>query len=260
MIRQQLFIGFALITGVAVGYFVREGGESAGNGDSPSVVHKERGKQISDGGDAATIRSLRRRIDELEQRLAEASAAGAATNAVAVAPQPGRQGGGFRGFNDWLERLKKSDPARYTQETNRIAGWRRMRAERARSALEFLESVDTSGMSESARKVHADLQDAIARREELEESIRREDLTPEQRHQLFREMREVHGDLMRLNGEERANLIKETAKALGFEGDDAEDFSATIHEVINATGGGFGPPHRGGGRPPDRREEPHRFP
>lgn len=262
MIRQQLFIGAALIAGVAVGYFVREGGVSAGKGENPPAVQKERGKKISDGGDEATIRSLRRRIDELERRLAEApasAAAGAATNAVAVAPQPARQGGGFRGFNDWLERLKKSDPARYTQETNRIAGWRRMRAERARSALEFLESVDTSGMSESARKVHADLQDAIARREELEESIRREDLTPEQRHQLFREMREVHGELMRLNGEERANLITETAKALGFEGDDAEDFSATIHEVINATGGGFGPPRRGG-QPPGRREEPRRFP
>ena len=139
---------------MAVGYFVREGGVSAGKGDNPPAVQKERGKKISDGGDEATIRSLRRRIDELERRLAEASAgAAAATNAVAVVQQPGRPGGGRGGFNDWLERLKKSDPARYAQETNRIAGWRRMRAERARSTLEFLGAVDTSGMSESARKV-----------------------------------------------------------------------------------------------------------
>ena len=252
MIRQQLFIGFALIAGVAVGYFVREGGEPAEKGDNPPAVRRERGKQkISDDGDAATIRSLRRRVSELERRLAEASAsAGAATNAVAVAQQPARQGGGRGGFNDWLEKLKKSDPARYAQETNRIAGWRRMRAERARSTLDFLAAVDTSGMSDAARKVHEDLQAAVARREELEDSLRREDLTPEQRQQLFREMREVHRDLMRLNGEERANLISETAKALGFEGEDAKEVSATIQEVINATGGGFGPPHRGAPPPP----------
>lgn len=149
-----------------------------------------------------------------------------------------------------MERLKNSDPARYAQETNRIANWRRMRAERARSTLDFLAAVDTSGMSAAARKTHADLQEAVARREELEDSLRREDLSPEQRQQLFREMREVHRDLMRLNGEERANLISETAKALGFEGEDAKEVSATIQEVINATGGGFGFHHRGAPPPP----------
>ena len=251
MIRQQLFIGCALIAGVAIGFFVREGGEPQKTDDVPPAVRKERGKPISDGGDAATIRSLRRRVAELERRLAELSAStgeASSTSAVAVAQQPVRPGGGRRG--DWLENLKKSDPARYAQETNRLAGWRRMRAERARSTLDFLASVDTSGMSAEARKTHADLQEAVARREELEDSLRREDLSPEQRQQLFREMREVHRDLMRLNGEERANLISETAKALGFEGDDAKEVSATIQEVINATGGGFGFHHRGAPPPP----------
>lgn len=250
MIRHQLFIGLALLAGVAVGYFVREGGGSAGPvDDSPAAVRKARGGVVADEGDAATIRSLRRRIAELERRLAETSAAAAdsASNAVAVAQRPARPGGGRGGFRDWLDNLKKSDPARYAQETNRLAGWRRMRAERARSTLDFLASVDTSGMGESARKVHADLQAAVARREELEEQLRQEDLTDEQRRNLFREMREVHRDLMRLNGEERANLIAETAKALGFEGEDAKEVSATIQEVINATGGGF---HHNGAPPP----------
>ena len=251
MIRQQLFIGCALIAGVAIGYFVREGGEPQKKDDVPPAVRKERAKPISDGGDAATIRSLRRRVAELERRLAETTPGEASTtNAVAVAQQPARPGGGRGGFNDWLERLKNSDPARYAQETNRIANWRRMRAERARSTLDFLAAVDTSGMSAAARKTHADLQEAVARREELEDSLRREDLSPEQRQQLFREMREVHRDLMRLNGEERANLISETAKALGFEGEDAKEVSATIQEVINATGGGFGVHHRGAPPPP----------
>jgi len=253
MIRQQLFIGFALLAGVAVGYFVREGGESAGpREDSPAAVRRERGGTVADEGDAATIRALRRRIADLERRLAVASSAGAASasNAVAVAQRPARPGGGRGGFRDWLDNLKKSDPARYAQETNRLAGWRRMRAERARSTLDFLASVDTSGMGEAARKVHADLQAAVARREELEDQLRQENLTDEQRQRLFREMREVHRDLMRLNGEERANLIAETAKALGFEGDDAKEVSDTIQEVINATGGGFGPPRRGREPPP----------
>lgn len=247
MIRHQLFIGFALIAGVAIGYFVRDDGTSADVGKPAKVEGRERARPISDGGDAATIRSLRRRVAELERRIAEMSAAGVATDAVAVVSQ--RQSGGRReGFRERLERMKESDPAQYAQMTNRMARWRQERAARVRTTMEFLSSVDTSKMSAAARKTHADLQNMIARREEIEEGLRREDLTDEQRQRLFGEMREAHREIARLNGEERANLISETAKSLGFDDEDANVITATIQEVIDATSGGFG--HRGGPPPP----------
>ena len=254
MIRHQLFIGFALIVGVAAGYLVRE--RSEGGPSAPAAAQAQerdaRGR-IADGGDAASVKALRRRVAELERRLAEVQRNAAATNsetavAVSQAPQPRGPRGNPR---EWLENLKKSDPARYVQMTNRFANWRRQRAERAQSTIDFLSSVDTSHMSASAKKTHAALQDVIARREEIEQRLHQEGITDEERGQLFAELRGMHGEMERLRNEERRNLIAETAKGLGFEGEDVKAITATIQEVIEATSGGFGG-RRGGPPPPPR--------
>ena len=139
-----------------------------------------------------------------------------------------------------MEEMKKNDPARYTQMTNRFANWRRSRAEQARNKIDFLSSIDTSHMSADARKTHDALQELIARRENIEAQLQDPDLTDEERGKLMRQLWESHGELQRLNGEERKNLIDETARSLGFEGEDAQEISATIREVIEATDGGWG--------------------
>ena len=252
MIRHQLFIGFALLAGVAVGYFMRESREGTSAPAAPAAP-VAKGGRIADAGDAANVKALRRRVAELERLLAEKRAAEASvvetpvTNATAGAA-PERPRGNPR---EWLEQLKTSDPARYAQMTNRFANWRRQRAERTRSTLEFLSSIDTSHMSKKAKRTHAALQEMIARREEIEQQVHREDISDEDRRRLFDEMRQTHGEMMRLNGEERKNLIAETAKTLGFEGEDVKTISDTIMEVIRATDGGFGGGPRGGrGNPP----------
>lgn len=255
MIRHQLFIGFALLAGVAVGYFVRESREGA-PAPAAQVASVAKGGRIADVGDAASVKALRRRVAELERQLAEKRTAVASvetpvTNATAAAA-PERPRGNPK---EWLEQLKANDPARYAQMTNRFANWRRQRAERTRSTLEFLSSIDTSHMSKKAKKTHAALQEMIARREEIEQQMHREDISDEDRRRLFDEMRQTHGEMMRLNGEERQNLIAETAKTLGFEGEDVKTISDTILEVIRATDGGFGGGHHGrrGGPPPPPR-------
>ena len=63
------------------------------------------------------------------------------------------------------------------------------------------------------------------------------------------ELHSTHHELMRLSGEERNNLFEETARNLGFEGEDAKEISATIQEVIRATDAGWGG-HHGGHRGP----------
>lgn len=255
MIRQQLFIGFALIAGVAVGYFVREGGEPAESPSSETAAAPARRSRIADDGEKASVRSLRRRIAELERLLAAKGLD--VSNAVAEVRKIVPEGGDRRDPRAWLENLRKSDPQRYAQMTNRFARWRRHRSERARSTIDFLSSIDTSQMSEGAQKTHKELQRVIARRQELEESLHREGMTDEERRNVFQELRETHHQLMRLNGEERGNLIAETARNLGFEGEDVKEIATTIQEVIQATDSGFGPPpHHGGGRmggpPPPR--------
>ena len=134
MVRHQLFIGFALIVGVAAGYFVRERNEGTPAATAEAHTQKRDAKgRIADDGDAASVRALRRRVAELERQLAEAQRNAVASNSeTAVAVNPDQQPRGPRGNpREWLENLKKSDPARYAQMTNRFANWRRQRAERA---------------------------------------------------------------------------------------------------------------------------------
>lgn len=247
MIKHQMFIAAALLAGVAIGYFVKDEPIAA---EEPKAEETAR-KPVADKGDEASVKALRRRIAELEKLLAEKDGESevAISNAAAEAvkarpPEPPR--GNWR---ERMEEMRKNDPERYTQMTNRFANWRRSRAEQARNKIDFLSSIDTSHMSAGARKTHDALQDLIASREEIEAQLQNPDLSDEERGKLMRQLWESHGELQRLNGEERKNLIDETARSLGFEGEDAKEISATIREIIEATDSGWGGHHRHGGGP-----------
>ena len=245
MIKHQMFIAAALLAGVAIGYFVKDEPIPA---EEPKAEAKAK-KPVADKGDEATLKALRHRITELERLLAEKEGKSeiAISNAVAEAakmrpPEPSR--GNWR---ERMEEMKKNDPERYTQMTNRFAQWRRDRAAQAQDRMDFLSSIDTSRMSAGAKRTHNALQELIARREELEQQLHQEDLSDEERGRLMRELGDSHRELMRLNGEERKNLFDETAKGLGFTGADAKEFTATIQEAIEATDSGWGGRHHRGG-------------
>lgn len=233
-IPYQLLLAVALLTGVAIGYFASgNGGDDTASAAPAEAITK---KPVADEGEAASLKALRKRIAELEKALAERGGASetAISNAVAEALKnapPGPRGNP----REWLENVRKTDPARYAQMTNRFAqGWLR-RAERTRNTLDFLSSIDTSRMSAGARKTHDALQELIARRTEIEERLHQEGLAEDERDALMKELRDTQREFRRLNGEERQNLIEETAKSLGFEGEDVQTISATIQEVIQAT-------------------------
>ena len=247
MIKHQMFIAAALLAGVAIGYFVKDEPIAA----EEQTVEAVPKKAVADKGKDATVKALRHRIAELEKLLTERDGKSeiAISNAVAEAvqnrpPTPPRQN-----WRERMEEMKKNDPERYTQMTNRFANWRRSRAEQARDKIDFLSSIDTSHMSAGAKKTHNALQELIARREGIEQQLQAPDLTDEERGKLMGELHSTHHELMRLNGEERSNLFEETARNLGFEGEDAKEISATIQEVIRATDGGWGG-HHGGHRGP----------
>ena len=66
MIRQQLFIGAALIVGVAIGFFVQPEPEKP---EASNPKAEETSAPIPDRGVAAVVESLRARIRDLERRL-----------------------------------------------------------------------------------------------------------------------------------------------------------------------------------------------
>ena len=247
MIKHQMFIAAALFAGVAIGYFVKDEPIPA---EAPKVEGKAK-KPVTDKGEEASVKALRRRIAELEKLLAEKDGESevAISNAVAEAvkmrpPEPPR--GNWR---ERMEEMKKNDPERYTQMTNRFAQWRRSRAEQARDKIDFLSSIDTSRMSAGAKKTHAALQDLITKREEIEEQLQQPDMADDQRRSLMEQLRDMRHQIQRLNGEERMNLISEVANSLGFEGEDAKEVALTLIDVVQATDEGF-VPHHGGHRGP----------
>lgn len=253
MKARTLIVGFALlVVGGAVGYVVGQRGTEA-----PAPVEKRperpRAAKIADSGEAASLKALRARVRELEAELAakaeELKAASAMTNAVAVRPGPWGGDGRREGFRERMERLKTEDPARYSEITNNMAQWRRRSSARQRAKLDFLSSIDTSRMDSAAQTVHRKLQEHIAQREELEQQLQNENLTEAERHELHDQLRENWRQMQAFNGVERKNLIEETARNLGFEGQDVKDISATMKEIIEATEFGFGGgPHHGHGR------------
>ena len=249
VVKYQLLLAVALLVGVAIGFFAGESAPEAKPAEAEKPVRKA---VVEDKGEAATIAALRHRVAELEKLLAaekEAKAGDADTNVIAVAtahPEPPR----FGNLRERLENLKKTDPEQYVQTTNNMARWRQRRAERAQSTLGFLSSVDTARMSAKARKTHEALQELVVHRAEIEEQLHQLDLPNEDRGQLMEELRQTHREWMRLNGEERKNLFDETARNLGFEGQDVNDFTTAILEVIDATDGIRGPGQRRGPRGP----------
>ena len=245
-IKYQMLLAAALVAGVAIGYFSapaaapsKDGTEAAGEAPRPGAIPPPAGH-----GDSAALRA---RIKELETRIAELSRHGA--DDAPQAPAAAGEGENRRGSpREWLERMKTENPERYVQMTNNFARWRQDRVNRAQAKLDFLASIDVSGMNGKARQAHEELQNLIVQRAELEESLHAEDLTDEDRRKIWQSLHENRRQTDRLNGIERRNLLGEKAKRIGLKGAEVREFSDTIQEIMAATDDGPGRRRGGGGR------------
>lgn len=257
MFVKKLFAALLLlVTGAVAGFFLSLR-QVASVPKEATPKERRASTPIADAGSQASLTALRSRISDLEAQLAAANARVSPSNGqevVAVQAPKSRPEGMREGFRERMERLKKDDPAEYANMTNRMTQWRRHRAEQHQAKLDFLSSVDTSHMSAAAKKSHQDLQEALARRDELERQMQDENLTDDERHALMQEMHESWREMQRLNGEVRKNLIEETARNLGFAGEDVKEISLTMQEIIEATDsfGGRGRFGRRGAPPPHR--------
>lgn len=250
--HHAVVVTLALLLGAAAGYMFNPETDRAPVTEPPP----EKAKRISDSGESASVAALRRRIAELEKLLAERDSAKPSAEAVPETPpaETARAEGRPQSPREWRERMMKEDPERYVRITNHFARVRRERRERAEKKIGFLASIDTSGMSAAARKVHDELMDTTALREELEQRMQRlhegdgmEQLGEDERRALFEEMHRTDHRLRELNRQERENLLDETAKNLGFSGDEAKEIADTVREIVDSTENSWGGHWRGRG-------------
>lgn len=255
--RATIAVGVAaLLAGAAIGYLCRPAAQSAHeNGEEKAVETKAPHKATKSTDDVALNR-LRRRIQALEKELAEtrnAQQKGAksppsdenAGEAKADRPRASR----FRPpspeeMRAELEEIRKNDPLRYTQMTNRHETMKRRRLERAQGRLDILAGVDTSRFSQRQRAVHEQYQDAVVRREELRELMdpSNADVTEEQRRSVFEEMRSLDRHIRELAESERDTLLTQTVEGLGVQGDALRDVVESVKAIYEATQTRDGPP------------------
>lgn len=240
MIRTQIFIGAALLTGVAIGYLAKPDPKVS---ETDAEIEEAVAVLFSDRGEESSITALRARIAELEGLLASRDGSPAAVQKVGepAAGEPYRRGEGRRSpptaeeMRERFARMEKEDPARFAQMTNQFAQMRQRRIDRAQSKIDFFASVDTSRMSASAKKTHEDLQSLIARREEIEEQMFNLDIGEDERRHVFQEMRETDEAIRELSMTERENLLTQMAEALGLGAEEAAEMNTTISEILEAT-------------------------
>ena len=256
---KKTIITFLLagVAGVLIGHFAWTTREP------PAATH-ESGRRprahVVDADSSATIATLRRRVHELEQRLADtAASAGVLTNRTEthLAGAEARPHGGPPNSANWranLEEMKVKDPERYAQTTNRMAQWRSRMLANTQDRLEFFASLDTSTMTPKQRENHERLQDLLVRREELMQlmDISNDSITAAQREKARKEMFGLMGQLHAAERTERDMLLHQAARNLGCKGAVAKELVDTVKTIYDATQswGGGGRRHGGGGRPP----------
>ena len=231
-IRDVMLPVVALAVGGVLGYCLKPSRAE----ESEQVVLEQSQSQAAEPAQDNGKSALRARIKELEAQLVEKKDAvenGSDAEPVG-APGPRR--------DDWRERIenfRRDNPEEFARVEKRRQEFRRHRADRARSKLEFLAAVDVSRMTDEQKDVHRRLQALVARREELESQISPEAMmnsTEVERREFFEEMHEISRDMRDLNGKERETLLQQAAQAIGYEGDDAAELVSAIKEIYENTG------------------------
>ncbi len=219
---------------------------------------------VRDSSDALDLAKALSEIDALKAentRLKESlqeveTAEPEAVEAPVVAPVAEEQPRRRNNWRNRMEELKETDPERYAQEVERRQRMIKTMEDHRNARINFLDSIDTSLLSENAQVAHARFTNAIARQGQLQQEIMATlDLGEEPSEELQGQMQATFRDIMETQDEVRTALLGAIATSMGLEGEDSEEFSNLIQEVYNATGGRGGPMirmggGRRGGRPP----------
>ncbi|MFO7535195.1 MAG: hypothetical protein R6X19_05865 [Kiritimatiellia bacterium] len=153
---------------------------------------------------------------------------------------------GRRGREEAMEQLKLTDPQRYQEiETQRAAFQERLKTE-TQDKQSFLESVDISHWPADMQANHVKIMDLYARMADAAaRTVEGAASDRDAQRRLFSQWRETR-DLLQA---EQEMLLFDTARQLGFEGGNADQFVEYIKTInqVTSPGGLF----HGRGRPPN---------
>ncbi len=178
---------------------------------------------------------------------------------IEEAEEPARRRQSWR---ERMEELREKDPERYAEEMERRANFAKIMEQARSERVNFLDSIDTSLLSEEAQAVHERFITAIARQGQLQSEIMAAvDAGEQPPEELRSQMHDVFQEIHETRDIERSSLLDAIAISMGLEGNDVEDFTVLVNEVFNATSGrmmnsGRGPMGGGRGRRGDNMAPP----
>ena len=233
--KTTLVAVLSVLLGLAAGYAIPRG-------DRPAEDSAEAEANPLSGKLAAA----EKRIESLEGEIASLRAKRAAARpAEAKLSLPAAADGGddlqktmmsLKPGDNLMEKLKGKVPEEQLAQMHDVFEKMRVaRANRARGRLAFLESVDTTGMSDAERENHRKLQDLLAKREELASKLQT-GIVPDMG--AIAEIARVGEEMDPVAKQERSALIRQTGRMLGYTGDDVEVFHDTMVDVYDATSSG----------------------
>lgn len=246
-IAAAMILG-GLIVGASVEHIRMAGKINDPASDEPEIIHHvqkvARGATDTSGQDKL-VASLQAEIADLKEKLKSLGLAKAkAENMKTEKPKDERK---REGWTERMERMKTEEPEKYAEMQQRREEFKARIEERKLSKQEFLDSVDTATMSDPQQENHERLVALTERVNEIMEKMMSGET--ENKRELRDEMRESFGELKELNSNERVYLLEETALAVGYEGAEADLFTAHLEDIIeNTTLSMPGPPGGGRGR------------
>ncbi len=189
------------------------------------------------------IRELRRLLQDRDRQLAALQAAANAQPTPEA--DPGREGRGRRRWEEMVAQFRENNPERAAEFDALRANFREQVKTAVNDQVAFLEEVDVTAWEPEDQEIHRKLIDNIR---ELSNAFLGD--TPpnfanaEARQNLFARMRET-GELLE---QERALLLRDTARQMGYDEAGADEFVQyieTINRVTSPRGflprmGGFG--------------------
>ena len=133
---------------------------------------------------------------------------------------------------DVIGTLKKHLPEeQFAQATNVLQQMRMKLANRAKSRMDFLRSLDVSGLSDADRKNHEKFMEMMAKREAIVAKMK--GVFPDA--DSLREMVELDMKMRPVAKQARSALVRGVASELGYSGDDAEVIRDTLDGIIDCT-------------------------
>lgn len=146
-------------------------------------------------------------------------------------------------WTDRMERMKEEDPEGYAEMVkNRTERRDAIRYDLAERTANFVE-LDTAFMTDAERENHELLLEKMADVWALTEQFSDPEQQPNR--EAMRELFGAINEARPLMDAERGILFRQLANDLGYDGEEAQDFSSYVEEIISATT--LQPPRRGSG-------------